>query len=488
MPNAHTANKNGAMEPPNPIPRPDHSGTRRGDTTKPKSLAAKAGAMRLRLFALAVVLLFALATVPTGQSQAANCPPDRCPKTSTPTILYFHIWDTFNKFPINTQEPFLPEKFFQVGGTNFPTVPDSPVIQGFDFNTIYGFSTAGLVEYEFIENGRPRLHPERGIAADVLIDSNVQPEVFFYMEVRDPTGDDTGPNILPAWTVRVLVREGDDVGPDGRLDAGAKIMEGQLTAHVATGPGGAAPPGVGGNSIAGTPVLVPDEDGVVLFRVPLDVIQDKIKKQEAYNVRIDWYQDPSPGGTQEDTFAEGWYRVVMDDKHLPRMELSIMNPVYIDYIHPQVAAGVLLIHTGVNSPWGTYDIDPDNITLSVAGPSPPQKLEKFISQNQHVHGLHDQAAEITYLWRFRKEDAKNGEYQIEMEVPNLLGTRTAKGSAGFVIEGKRSYGIDESGQEVETIDPTTGGGSSSKGSPGAPAILMALAMLGAAMALKRRRV
>jgi hypothetical protein len=42
--------------------------------------------------------------------------------------------------------------FFKVSGTNFPTIAS----QGYDFNTIRGFSTSGPVEYGFLENADNR--------------------------------------------------------------------------------------------------------------------------------------------------------------------------------------------------------------------------------------------------------------------------------------------------------------------------------------------
>src|SRR4051812_34356005 len=114
------------------------------------------------------VVAFLACALPVG-AQVAN------PTQSTPTTLYFHIFDTYNPFPVNTQP--MDVAFFDVSGSNFPTVAS----QGYDFNTIRGFSTSGPVEYGFLENGRPRYHPERGIAADVKIDPDVQPQTFLYV-------------------------------------------------------------------------------------------------------------------------------------------------------------------------------------------------------------------------------------------------------------------------------------------------------------------
>ncbi len=436
--------------------------------------------MRIPMRAVGLAIAFALVAAPVADAQSTL----RNPNESTPTTLYFHIFDTFNKFVINTQA--MDAEFFEVGGTSFPTLVGTPVNEvtgDFDLNTIYGTSTAGPVEYDFIENGKPRFHPERGIAADVQIDSSVQPVVTMYVDVRDAissgslSASDGAPNALPDFTFRVTMREGDDPGTDADLDAGAPIMHGETTVHIFDGQT-AAP----ANQVAGQSgqFVTPDENGIVEIQIPMTLDSDIIPKSEAFNVRIDWYQGGSAGF--EDQFAEGYMRLYADPEHLPRLDFAINNPVYIEFIHPQVAAGILLIHTGVNSPWGTYDIDPSNITISIDGPVEPLNLEQVIAQNQHVHGLHDQAAEITYLWKFRDENAPNGEYTIDFSVPNAKGTAVATGSAGFVVQGKQAFGIDDKGEEVE---PTVV--DDEKKSPGA-GLLAALGLVGAAFILRRRSV
>ncbi|MEA3137804.1 MAG: hypothetical protein QOC71_2085 [Thermoplasmata archaeon] len=436
--------------------------------------------VRASLALLALALL--VGAMPT-QAQLAN------PNQSTPTTLYFHIFDTFNAFPINTQP--MDVEFFEVGGTNFPTASHTIVSQqvgDYDFNTIYGFSTSGPVEYDFIENGHPRFHPERGIAADVQVDPSVQPVVYLYMDVRDMFSTDAGdpalglPQFLPSFTFRYTMRTGNQVGPDSNLDAGQLLMSGQMTAHVvdthAAGQNGLF---AGMTAPDGTPVFIPDEAGVVEFAIPLTVSNPVIPKADSFNVRIDWYQNPSGDAAQDDSVAEGWMRLISDAQHLPRLQLAVMNPVYIEYIHPEVAAGILLIHSCVNSPWGTYDVDVANITVAVDGPTAPSKLQQVISQNSHVHGLHDKCAEVTYLWRFRDEDAKNGDYAIQLDVPNMAKSSLATGQAGFSVEGKKAYGIDEGG---EVVEPAAGSEGKTSPMPVAPAV--ALLVVGLA-ALARRR-
>jgi hypothetical protein len=444
---------------------------------------------------LVVFLAFTVPPLAAAQDTIDN------PSESTPTTLYLHIFDTFHKFVINTQP--MDAEFFELGGTNFPTISGTAVNSAtgndFDLNTIYGYSTAGPVEYDFIENGRPRFHPERGIASDVLLDRSVAPLAYIYLDVRDVIGNDAAPNYLPNFNVRVVVQEGDDPGRDADLDLGRDIMSGDVIFDLADGdfnanaffteptpipvvPGNDVIAGTGGtNPITGNQMLLPDENGIVEVVIPMSVLEDKISKVDAFNIRIDWYQTVD-GIVDDDQVAEGYFRLSATPEQVPRLEFAITNPVYLSFIHPQVAANTLLIHAGANSPWGTYDLDLENVELKITGPATPQSIRKVLSSNEHVHGLHDQDAQLTYLWDFRDEGAPDGEYTIHMSVTNDAGSAVATGTAKFIIEGETATGIDTDGNIVE---PTLDSGDVE--APGVGA-LGALALLGAALVLARRRM
>ncbi|MES2154231.1 MAG: hypothetical protein V4510_03770 [bacterium] len=455
------------------------------------------GKSMICLLALGV---FIFASLPATNAQVPpTCEqPSMCPNKSTPTTLYFHIFDTFNAFPINTQVP-QPDGFFKVGGTNFPTIDDKGQSgqANYDFNTIYGFATSGPVEYNFIENGQPRFHPERGIARDVVIDPKVTPYAYIYVDVRDFLGTNSDPNLLPKFTVRLYVRDGNVIGPDSNLDANPTIMQGIYTAYLWSEK--SAPPF--GESVQDPNCNNPDEPsgtckvlwsptGIIEYKIKLNFVKDPSKplitKADAYNVHLDWYQDPD--GTHPDQFSEGYMRLVSTNVYHPRIVMAINNPVYMEFIHPEVAAGILLIHTAENSPWGTYDIDVQNMTVEVTGPSTPRELPVVVAQNSHVHNLHDKPAEVTYLWRFRADDAtvegggaKEGDYKIHVTVQNRNHTATASGDASFHVDARSAYGVDEGGRVVVNTITEEGG----KSSPGA-GLLVIVVLVGGAIVIRRR--
>jgi hypothetical protein len=438
----------------------------------------------------ALTLLAGIAPAGAQATQGTGCPvASQCPRISTPTSLYFHIFDVFNNFPINTQQPNT--TFFKVGGTNFPSAVAPEAGANYDFNTIYGYSTAGPVEYEFIENGQPRYHPERGLAADVMIDGAAQTPcgdttapicVHVYVRILDFLGSSAAPNFMPAYTFRVELKEKNVLDPTA-LDAGALVANGELTYHLATED---FAPLAGQAGPDGHVIKTPDENGVIEYAVPLTLAKDTITKGEGYHVRIDWFQNPSDDGANDDRAAEGYMRLVMEEGYYPRMELNILNPVFIDFIHPQVAAGILLIHTAENSPWGTYDVNVKDIKVEIfdSKDQPVQaNLQRVVSQNAHVHDRHHLPAEVTYLWRYRDEGVAEGEYRIRVEVANMAATAKASGEGKFILTGEEAYGVDEEGN---IVTPAPNVDEETESSPGV-GIGVLLALVAVALVVRRRK-
>ncbi|MGB1697406.1 MAG: hypothetical protein ACPHK8_03300, partial [Thermoplasmatota archaeon] len=127
--------------------------------------------------AVAVLLTLVLLTGATAQINNSN--------ESTPVTLYFHL-DGFQDFPINTQPP---EDFASddsgrgATGLTSTCLPDgTPNQLRGDFHTFYGFSTPGYVQYEELDkNGTIRIHEERGLAADVVLDRPAGATLYWYL-------------------------------------------------------------------------------------------------------------------------------------------------------------------------------------------------------------------------------------------------------------------------------------------------------------------
>ncbi len=443
-----------------------------------------------RMLIVGLASLFLVGALPTGSAQTGDLG-IKNPSTSTPTTLYMHI-DGIQDFPINTQQPddrYQKGEAYGGATTSTSCTPELPTgsLTSNDFHTYYGYSTPGYVEYDFEENGGPRYHKERGISFDAKLDTSHASTVYWYLETQvsagenSPGGQDpnTAPVVVPNVKVRATMRSGDDVSVgDEAFNAGAVIARGEsetltLDPHNTGGEGTVgAQPGPGGKH-------------VYEFAVPLSFEGDTITRDESYNVRIDVYIDGIPGCEEPENgyFMPNLVRVHTSPEFRPRIDLAVMNPIRIEYIHPQFVGEELVIHTSMNSPWGNYDVDeqPGGITIGVDGPTPAASLARaaFV-QRHHEHFFHQEPVDVTYVWPYKQDGAAKGVYHVNVEVWNDQHTALATGKAAFEI-GKNVAFADD-GKEVAGVGTNTG----DKDSPGVGLVAL-LGILGAALVALRRR-
>lgn len=381
--------------------------------------------------AAAIFLAILVASSAGAQLNNAN--------SSTPVTLYFHL-DGFQDFPINTQ---VPEEFAAdstgagTTGTTSTCLPDgTPNILKGDYHTYYGYSTPGYVEYDELQkNGSIRTHDERGLAADVLLDQPAGATLYWYL-VGDfgNRGVDAGniPVLVPQVKVAATIRTGDDVGlGDTAYNSGQIIGE------------GISPP----QDIL--PDLAAESAPVYEFQVPITWALDKIPQDEAFNIRVDVMMDIPNCNEVGAAFMPGLIDVYTDRTHRPRMDLNIMNPVFVEYVHPQVSGERLIIHTGLGSPLGNYDVDETQggIEISIKGPSEPKSIQRAaVVQRTHEHNHHFEPVDVTYVWPFVQEGAELAEYDIDVLVWNDQRTGSSTGSAQIDLESR--VGTDAAGNEI----------------------------------------
>lgn len=434
----------------------------------------------------AVIALAALLAAPPALAQGVGI---QNPEAPTPTTLYFHL-SAYQDFPINTQLP--DDRFSQETsrGLTAPTTSCVPEEEGVttqaskSFHTFYGFSTPGYVEYDFTEetNGQsgPRIHPERGLASDVRLATDEPAHVYWYLKTQFTGGDrrtpedlEDLPTIVPEASVRATIRTGDEVSIGAEAyNSGDLIAQGQ-SAPVLLAP-------------VASEHYLPQDDGshVYEFKVPLEFSKQEILEEEAYNVRIDVFMDVPPCNEDPDaSLMPSNVEVYTSPDLRPRLEWSIMNPIEILYIHPEPVGQELILHTGFNSPWGNYDVDegPGGVEVTIEGPSEAQNVVRAaVVQRTHEHGYHFEPVDMTYVWPYQKEGADNGDYTITVTARNDQGTATATGTAVFKVG--PNVGVDTDGNEVQHQQ-------GDEGSQDTPAVgpLAALGLLGAAVALRRRR-
>lgn len=403
---------------------------------------------------------------------------------STPTVLYMHIADARNDFPINTQPP--DDRFNQGASfglfTQSQTCFDDPTGQAGllnnEYHTYYGYSTPGYVEYDFQEDGLPRYHTERGISFDVRLDTAEPFTLYWYLETQYIAGDNQAlplnpnqhPVVVPNVKVIATMREGDavSIGHEA-LNSGAVIASGE-TEPMLLEPNAENHAAVDGRH-------------VYEFAVPMTFEKEIITRDEAYNIRIDVAMElPVCPNTPEEHIMPNLVAVHTSPDHRPRMELSIMNPIRIEYIHPQFVGEEMVIHTSFNSPWGNYDVDEaaGGIEVGVEGPSKAASLVRaaFV-QRHHDHFHHQEPVDVTYIWPYKNDNAQKGEYLVHVSVWNDQHTAQAKGIAKFDIASRTAY--DDQGQKVANQNQDPG-----KDSPAA-GLLILLGSLGAAAVVGKRR-
>jgi hypothetical protein len=467
--------------------------------------------MRVRLllaFAIAASFL-GLASAAQAQAPGGAAVGITNPNTSTLTTLYMHLIN-FQDFPINTQKP--DDKYTDSSAiglaTNTLTCVKNPVpgtgnpFQ--EFHKYYGYSSPSYVEYNFEQDGKPRTHPERGISYDATIDQNAPFYIYWYLETMTgapsgatPVSPDSAPVVVPNVVVKATIRAGDAISVDDKAyDSGPELVSGQT--KPATIGGGQAigsdgQPAADVTSVGGT---APNGPYIYQFKVPMTVSSPTIPRATGYNLRIDMYVDNPACTSADQKVMPNTVKIHTSAEHRPRMEMSITDPIRLEYLHPQFVGDDLVIHTSMNSAWGNYDVneqDPDGIQVSVTGPSPATSLAKAaIVQRTHEHYHHQEAVDITYVWPYKTDRAQNGLYTVDVKFMNDQRTATAEGVAQFEI-GKGTVigcgGVQEAAQKLNNdcaSQVQKDGQSGGKKSPGLE-LVGVLGILGAAVAVARRR-
>jgi hypothetical protein len=460
------------------------------------------------LLSVAIASLF-LGLAPAAQAQEIGI---TNPVVSTPTTLYFHLID-FQDFPINTQKPddrYVDSTAIGLATHSLNCLPNPNDVAGqggapfVDNHKYYGYSSPSYVEYNFEQDGKPRTHPERGISYDAVMDQGAPFFLYWYMATMPygapsvpPATTDQVPVVIPNVVVKATIRAGDAISVDDTAyDTGPELASGKTVA--ATLAAGAVQPNTSGVTSEDVTPVGKTASGADLyeFKVPMTISQPVIPRATGYNLRIDMYmEDPSSQCNEDKKFMSNSVKVHTDPAHRPRMELAIMDPIRLEYLHPQFVGDDLVIHTSMNSAWGNYDVneqEPDGITVSVEGPSPATSLVKAaIVQRTHEHYHHQEAVDITYVWPYKTDRAQNGLYTVTVNFMNDQRTASATGIAQFEI-GKGTVigcgGVQEAAEQLndECAKQVQADGVAEKDSPGVE-LLGILGVLAAALFVARRR-
>lgn len=369
------------------------------------------------------------------------------PTASTPTTMYFHI-NGFQDFPVNTQMP--DDRYAETVDRGLVENSGCIETEGQTFtsrsgHTWYGYSSPSIVEYDVDNDGEPRIHQERGISYDVELDGSVVPMFSWYLEASWPEqdlmpADPPAAPPVPEVVVRATLREGDDISVGhSALNVGKIVAIGET-----------APTLLAGDATQETDHVKVHKIGdrfIYEFTFPLafDDGSPVIPKDESFNIRVDAFvkNDVCEGpGSQDDSDYLMLDHVLVHSSsaYRPLLKWAVMNPLYIEALHPQFVGDDLAFHTASNSVWGSYDVHGDleseqpGMDLQINGPTEARSLQKVALQDHtRDHYKHNLAVTAVWLWDYRTDEAEPGLYEVFLKIRNDQDNAEAWAMATFQI-------------------------------------------------------
>lgn len=388
--------------------------------------------------------------------------------SAAPVNLYAHT-STFQDFPLNTQEPQPSYAALPLGGSWMSGCVQDPLdAQGLtdrSYHTWYAVSSPAKVDYDIDDNGRPRIHMERGISGDVILNGDSMTLHWYLAFEQSASG---AIPVAPDIIVRGTVREGDDVSVgSAALNAGRLIASGQSDPVTLS-------PMVDHPQVSHHMV---GEQHVFGFHITLPIEERVIKADEAFNLRVDAFMD-NPLCNDPNTAGGGDYLnpfklEVHESQGLwNHLEIDVEDPVSIELFHAQTVGRDIVLHLAANSVFGSYDIAPGP-WIVFDDEAPAQRVSATTP-----NGMNDHTRDTTeaYVWDWR--NTTPGVYPFTLRVENLQGTAdaTLRGELHVDTEGPRicldgACLVESTSKESST--------------PGVPAATVLLAL--AAIAMARRK-
>ena len=393
------------------------------------------------------------------------------------TTLYFHVLSPWG-MPINTQRPPYDPAFTDTGafGPSANTLscldpttgPATGGLTSIEYHRYYGYSSPGFVEYDRANgNGAPRTHSERGLAYDLDL-LGEQAVMHWFMEASPGAPPFAGqappptPAPLANIVVQAVVQESNAVSIDDlAYGDGDVLMQGETR-----------PVTVVEDQIVGDgadQVVASQVDGrwVYEFVVPLAIVKPTVDMRKGYTVQVAVRVDNPACDPAAGTVMVGAAQPFADAAHGPRLELRNAEPLRVTSLQAEsMQDGPILVTALAISPWGNYDVDVHNATLSVTGPSPALAERNHTIQRLHEYAHKFDPTEVG--WRIDPSGLADGRYEATYTVQNLQRTATATASLAFLVEGGRV--VDQPAKESPTA-----------------AAWVTLLILGLAVAIGRRR-
>lgn len=413
--------------------------------------------------ALGVLLLpLASAQDPGGAAQLPPGPDRTDLDIDGPTTLYFHLINV-QDFPINTQEP-APTWTEDVtyGSLSMTTsclgAPGNVGGTDREYHTYRGYISPALVEYDNVENGVPRTHPERGMLADAVVSGD--PVLYWYLaaDANLPSAPAV-PAPIPNVRIEATWRPGDQISIDNRAyDSGELLMHGSSVPATLLGP-----QVTGGDGQVRAMGQV-DGKWIYEFAVPIQVEDPTIPRAQGANLRVDvLFDNPACSDPQQGYLMPNVAVAHSSAGFRPRMDVRIATPLSFEYLAPQWVGDDLVFHASIVSPWGAYDVDRATLAYELVGPTPATTLA-LVSQPQrfHEHSYGPEAATMAFVWPEALDIAEPGDYTFFLRAKNLQGSAS--------LEGEKTVQVGGAAQELPSLTLP----------------VLAMTMFAAAFAIRRR--
>lgn len=472
---------------------------------------------RIAVVAAVVALMF---LVPIGLGQTA--PPVDEGKTREEILkapgkmvtMYGHMFATNvageTPMPMNTQFPKGEADLSQGTSTlcgNPPPAPaDNEDCRTQTSNEQRWYSTAGFVQVKNAEewgSDYGKFHNERGLTKDLFLDPSVPITATYYMS-PDYHGWlvalcvtvcwNWDPGYYQDWVVEATVMHA-SLGPlhtnasekPPMADVRARAEGVVVVAHGMSEP----------TDMLSIDDTVPGLADPTVTEFKFDLEWDPafvasgamIPPTDNLIVEWEWYQktENPAGGTNEyilGTTAAGLvWNLDTGEDYPANILVPVRNPIDVELVYPQFIHDKLVILSVINTPWGSYDIDPALIKLEVkdeAGNKVQVQDDTIVQvvEQSVAHSGHYMPIKPTWVWDYQKQGLKPGDYTVTVEVTNFQHSVTTATTAGFSVtsegagetkEGRSGLqtlkGNLHAGHEGTAADPNSVGNTTAAASP-----------------------
>ncbi|MHB8603703.1 MAG: hypothetical protein ACYDCK_00490 [Thermoplasmatota archaeon] len=430
---------------------------------------------RFTLLALAWTI-FAVLVVGSFSSavSAANAPPpDQKARPTSSVVFYGHVFGSGldTPMPSNTQVP-TGEDSLGTGRFDYCTsaisIDDNTNVEpGVDCdhsngNKLVLYSTPGFVQIANVNDfnakgGYQALHNEHGSTKDIVLDTSqhIKATVFTSVDFHSwlvggsetycPTGDpprdlacpypDWGwdPGVLPDSEVKasmyyaILGDYGAAAGEKPNIAAALASGKSTLVASGAVGP-------------MQVENGIPGASNVLKWNIDLGSPKVSVIPKEANFFIVYQFEQNNVAGEYG---IPPTARVWSGEYFAPTYTLPVKNAFDVEKVIPTFIHDKLVILGSINTPWGSYDVDPAATKLAVSTASgqdvTPQHID-VLADYSVAHGAHYKPVNVSFVWDYAADKLAPGTYTATISAGNHEGTATAACTGTFTIDASGAPG------------------------------------------------